>query len=61
MLIIINEKEKYLLDLTKAFSSVEQRKQISYPYPLHDGENKLEVTVYNDSGVSETSRVLVRK
>ena len=58
---IINEQEKYLLDLAKTFSSVEQRKQISYPYPLHDGENKLEVTVYNDSGVTETARVLVNK
>lgn len=58
---IINEKEKYVLDLTKAFSSVEQRKQISYPYPLHDGENKLEVTVYNDSGITETQRVKVNK
>ena len=45
----------------KRTSSAEERKNFKYSYPLHDGENKLEVTVYNDSGVSETSRVLVRK
>ena len=58
---IINETEKNFLDLTKVYSSAEERKNFKYSYPLHDGENKLEVTVYNDSGVSETSRVLVRK
>ncbi len=57
---IINETEKYALDLDKVLS-IEQRKEFEYPYPLHDGENKLEVTVYNESGVSETSKVLVRK
>ncbi len=58
---IINETEKYALDLTKVYSSADERKTLNYSYPLHDGENKLEVTVYNDSGISETVKVLVRK
>ncbi len=58
---IINETEKYMLDLTRAFESVEDRKQFEYAYPLHDGENKLEVTVYNESDVSETFKALVNK
>lgn len=58
---IINETEKYALDLTKVYSSADERKTLNYSYPLHDGENKLEVTVYNDSGISETAKVLVRK
>lgn len=58
---IINETEKYMLDLTKAYESVEDRKEFEYAYPLHDGENKLEVTVYNESDVSETFKALVNK
>lgn len=58
---IINETEKYRLDLTKAYESVEDRKEFEYAYPLHDGENKLEVTVYNESDVSETFKALVNK
>lgn len=58
---IINETEKYMLDLTKAYESVEDRKEFEYSYPLHDGENKLEVTVYNDSDVTETFKALVNK
>ena len=57
---IINETEKYALDLDKVYS-IDQRKEFQYSYPLHDGENKLEVTVYNESGVSETFKALVRK
>lgn len=58
---IINETEKYMLDLTKAYESVEDRKEFEYSYPLHDGENKLEVTVYNESDVTETFKALVNK
>ena len=58
---IINETEKYMLDLTRAYESIEDRKEFEYAYPLHDGENKLEVTVYNESDVSETFRALVNK
>lgn len=58
---IINETEKYMLDLTKAYESVEDRKEFEYSYPLHDGENKLEVTVYNENDITETFRALVNK
>jgi len=58
---IINETEKYRLDLTKAYESVEERKEFEYSYPLHDGENKLEVTIYNESNVSETFKARVNK
>ena len=51
---IINEDEKYMLNL-------DGRKELEYPYPLHDGENKLEIRVYNVNNVSEVSRVKVNK
>ena len=57
---IINETEKYMLDLTKVYK-IDERKEFEYSYPLHDGENKIEVTVYNENDVSETFKALVRK
>lgn len=57
---IINETEKYRLDLEKVYS-LEERKEFEYSYPLHDGENKLEVTVYNESNVTETFKAFVNK
>lgn len=51
---IINENEKYMLNL-------EGRTELEYAYPLHDGENKLEVRVYNMDDVSEISRVKLTK
>ncbi len=55
---IINETEKYRLDL-KGELSLEDRKVFEYAYPLHEGENKLQVTVYNESNVSETFKALL--
>ena len=57
---IINETEKYMLDLEGELP-LEERKEFEYAYPLHDGENKLEVTVYNESDVTETFRAVVNK
>lgn len=57
---IINEVDKYRLDL-EAELSPEDRKEFEYAYPLNDGENKLEVTIYNESGVSETFRAKFNK
>lgn len=57
---IINETEKYELDLESQLSP-EDRKQFEYAYPLHEGENKLEVTVYNNSDITETFKALVNK
>lgn len=51
---IINEDEKYMLNL-------DGRKELEYPYPLHDGENRLEIRVYNVNDINETSKVLVNK
>ncbi len=51
---IINEDEKYMLNL-------DGRKELQYAYPLHDGENRLEIKVYNINNISETSKVLVNK
>ena len=45
----------------KIADTLEQRKEFEYAYPLQEGENKLEVRVYNESDVSEVARVLVRK
>lgn len=37
------------------------RTELEYKYPLHEGENKIEVTAYNLSDVTETRRVKVTK
>ena len=57
---IINETQKFRLDL-KAELSLEERKQFEYQYPLQDGENKLEITVYNESDVTETFKARFNK
>lgn len=57
---IINETDKNRINLDQVLP-LEERKEFEYAYPLHDGENKLEVRVYNESDVSEVSKVLVRK
>lgn len=57
---IIDETEKYVLNL-EAELSLEDRKEFEYAYPLHDGENKIEVTVYNENDVSEVFKALVNK
>ena len=57
---IINGTQKFRLDL-KAELSLEERKQFEYQYPLQDGENKLEVTVYNESDVTETFKARFNK
>ena len=47
-----------MLDLEKHYRQ-KTEKEFEYAYPLHEGENKLEVTVYNESGIAETFRVKV--
>lgn len=51
---IINEDEKNMLNL-------DGRTELEYKYPLHDGENRLEIRVYNVNDVCEVSKVLVNK
>ena len=58
---IINETDKNVLHLDQVWTSLEDRKEFEYSYPLHDGENKLEVRVYNESDISEVFKALVRK
>ena len=58
---ILNDTDKSAIDLDKVYPDPEQRKEFEYSYPTKDGENRLQVTVYNDSGVSETVKVLIRK
>lgn len=56
-----DENQKYMFNLEQIYSK-EERKQFEYnKFALHDGENKIEVTVYNESGESQTARVLVNK
>ena len=56
-----DDSKRVFLDLTQVYTK-EQRKQFVYSnIPLHDGVNKIEVTVYNESGIAETARVLVNK
>lgn len=57
---VINEEETYLLNLEEVYE-LEERKQFEYAYPLHDGRNRLDVTVYNESDVTETKSVVVNK
>ena len=57
---IINKEEKYVLNLDQVLP-LEQRKEFQYSYPLKDGENNLKVIVYNESNISETYEVVVRK
>ena len=56
-----DENQKYLFNLEQAYP-IEERKQFEYgQFALHDGENKIEVTVYNESGVSETAAAMLNK
>lgn len=57
---IINETDKNRINLDQV-KPIEERKEFEYAYPLHDGENKLEVRVYNESDVREVFKALVRK
>ena len=57
---IINETEKNKIDLDKVLP-LEQRKTFEYKYPLHDGENKLEVRVYNENDVVAIEKVKLTK
>lgn len=57
---ILNDTIKNKIDLDKVYP-LEQRKEFEYAYPIQDGENRLEVRVYNESGVSEISKVKVTK
>lgn len=52
--LIIDETKKYKADLTG-------RTEFEYKVPIKEGENKLEVTVYNENDVSETSKKKVTK
>ncbi len=55
---IVDEQNKYLIDLEKILP-VEQRKEFEYRFETHEGENKLELIVYNEDDITETSRVSV--
>ena len=57
---IINETKKMKIDLDQV-KPLEERKTFEYKYPLQDGENKLEVRVYNENDVVATSRVKFNK
>ncbi len=55
---IVDEGNKYLIDLERILP-VEQRKEFEYRFPVHEGENKLELIVYNEDNITETSRVSI--
>lgn len=52
--------ERNSLDLDKVFEK-DERKEFEYAYPLKEGENKLIIRAYNESGVYEEARVMFRK
>ena len=51
---IINETKKYRVML-------DGKTEHEFSYPLEEGENKLNVTVYNTSGVTENKKVKITK
>ena len=51
---IINETKKYRVML-------DGKTEHEFSYPLEEGENKLNVTVYNTSGVTENRKVKITK
>lgn len=58
---VLNDGTPGVVYCDKAIPDVEQRKQIEIPYPIQDGENRLEITVFNEDGVSTTKKVMVNK
>lgn len=50
----VNDTDKYKLEL-------KGKTELEYQWPIEDGENILDVTVYNQSDVTETMRVRVNK
>lgn len=56
----IQNGNPYSLDLDKVYS-LEDRKVFEYKWPLTDGENKLEIRVYNENDISETAKVKLTK
>ena len=53
---LINEGDE---DEDKNFMNLDGQKEIEYPYPFKEGENRLEVRVYNQNDVVEIKRVKV--
>ena len=54
---ILNETEKSVIHLDQIWELPEDRREYKYEYPIKEGENKLEVRVYNESNVSENAKV----
>ena len=48
------------IQLDQLYESAEERKEFEYQFPIVEGENTLEVTVYNESGETETAGALIR-
>ncbi|MBO6243179.1 MAG: hypothetical protein J6O41_01235 [Clostridia bacterium] len=57
---IINDGDIKRINLDKV-KPLEERKEFEFSYPLSEGENILEVRVYNEKDVNETKKVLFRK
>lgn len=55
------EKVEFIINEEKYRINLEGRTEFEYAYPLHDGENKLEVIIYNINGVTETEKVKLTK
>ncbi len=57
---IVNDEKQYVLNLDEVLP-LEQRKEFEYAFPLNDGENIIQATVYNENDVSEALRATLRK
>ncbi len=57
---IINQTDRKRLNVDQLLP-LEERKEYEYSYPLYDGDNELEVRVYNENDVREVVKQTVRK
>lgn len=55
------KKVEFVLNQKKYRIKLDGRKELEYSYPLQDGENILEVTVYNENDVTQSKKVKINK
>ena len=58
---ILNETDKNVIHLDQVWASPEERREFEYAYPFKEGENKLEVRVYNESDIVEVFKAKVKR
>lgn len=59
--IIFNGGTPQVIDVESNVQNLEDRKRVEFKYPIQNGENRLEVTVYNETGETAVERVKATK